>query len=144
MVLSQSTLAPKSSTTVCPFAGAVSPSPTPTSTSRGLSTISRSPISAPERRANASFGSALFHSPRPHAWMSRDWRDRLRRPGITGTTDCAGIIRRRERCSKSVLASNGVIISGFLTKRRVSCELCSVPVMLQAPSRKHQKCPHDI
>ncbi|VXG73586.1 FIG01046500: hypothetical protein CDS [Salmonella enterica subsp. enterica serovar Derby] len=38
-------------------------------------------------------------------------------------TDCAGIICRRERCSKSALASNGVIISGFPTKRRVSCEL---------------------
>ena len=34
-----------------------------------------------------------------------------------------GIICRRERCSKSALASNGVMASGLPTKRRVSCEL---------------------
>ena len=38
-------------------------------------------------------------------------------------TDCAGIICRRERCSKSAFASNGVIVSGLPTKRSVSCEL---------------------
>ncbi|MGQ7195879.1 thiamine pyrophosphate-binding protein, partial [Escherichia sp. HC-TM1] len=41
--------------------------------------------------------------------------------GYTRAT--AGNICRRERCSKSALASNGVMASGLPTKRRVSCEL---------------------
>ncbi len=126
IVLSQSTLAPKSRTTVLPFADAVIPSPAPDAQSSvGLSNNFASPISAPvlpaltQACARPSFTSSV---------ATRIELPRLARIACEGRaslaiTDCAGIICRRERCSKSALASNGVMASGLPTKRRVSCEL---------------------
>ncbi|VAQ35281.1 Uncharacterised protein [Klebsiella pneumoniae] len=127
IVLSQSTLAPRSSTTVLPFCwcGKTVTSAGRSIPSIGLSSSFARPISAPvlpaltQACARPSFTSSS---------ATRIELPRLLRIACAGRaslaiTDCAGIICRRERCSKSALASNGVMASGSPTKRSVSCEL---------------------
>ncbi len=111
----------------CPSAGAVKPSPAPAAQYLriGLSSGFARPISAPvlpaltQACARPSFTSSS---------ATRIELPRLLRIACAGRaslaiTDCAGMICRRERCSKSALASNGVMASGSPTKRSVSCEL---------------------
>ena len=124
---SQSTLAPKSSTTVFPFCwcGKTVTSAGRSIPSMGLSNILASPISAPVLPAltQASARPSFTSSSAIRIELPRLLRTACEGRASLAITDCAGITSKRERCSKSALASNGVIASGSPTKRRLRCEL---------------------